>query len=50
MSIGFLRFIGVLLILGSVGFVTVKAVFTGGYRFLNAEYGRNADVATVDRR
>jgi hypothetical protein len=50
MSIGFLRFVGVLLILGSVGFVTVKAAFTGGYRFLTPGYGQSSDVSAADRR
>ncbi len=37
MSNDFLKFVGVLLLLGSVGFVTVKSLFTGGVMFFAAE-------------
>ncbi len=37
MSNAFLKFIGVILLLGSVGFVTVKSLFTGGVLFFAAE-------------
>ena len=50
MSTGFLRFIGVLLILGSVGFTTVKSAFTGGFRFFTSGYGQVTNVPAADRR
>jgi len=50
MSTGFLRFLGVLLILGSVGFVTVKSAFTGGFRFVTPGYGQSTNVTAPDRR
>jgi hypothetical protein len=50
MSTGFLRFIGILLILGSIGFVTVKATFTGGFRYLTPGFGQASHVPAADRR
>ena len=50
MSSGFLRFLGVLLILGSVGFVTVNSAFTGGFRYLTPGYGQTSNVPAADRR
>jgi len=50
MSTGFLRFIGVLLILGSVGFTTVKSAFTGGFRYFTPGYGQVTNVPAADRR
>ena len=50
MSTGFLKFLGVLLLLGSVGFATVKSAFTGGFRFLTPGYGQVTHVAPADRR
>jgi len=50
MSIGFLRFIGVLLIVGSIGFVTVKGAFTGGFRYFLPSFGQVSDVPAADRR
>lgn len=50
MSIGFLRFIGVLLIVGSIGFVTVKGAFTGGFRYLLPGFGQVTNVPAADRR
>lgn len=49
MSIGFLRFLGVLLILGSVGFATVKGSITGGFRYFTPGFGAT-DVPAADRR
>lgn len=49
MSIGFLRFLGVLLILGSVGFATVKGSITGGIRYLTPGFG-TSDVPAADRK
>lgn len=49
MSIGFLRFLGVLLILGSVGFATVKGSITGGFRYLTPGFGVS-DVPAADRK
>jgi hypothetical protein len=40
MSIGFLRFLGVLLLLGSIGFATVKGSITGGLRYLTPGFGQ----------
>ncbi|MGH7002923.1 MAG: hypothetical protein ACREIP_03150 [Alphaproteobacteria bacterium] len=50
MSIGFLRFLGVLLLVGSVGFATVKGAFTGGFRYLTPGYGQVTHVDSADRR
>jgi len=50
MSNGYLRFIGVLLIVGSIGFVTVKSAFTGGFRYLLPGFGQVFDVPAADRR
>jgi hypothetical protein len=50
MSIGFLRFLGVLLILGSIGFVTVKGSLTGGFRYLTPGFGQVSHVAAPDHR
>lgn len=50
MSIGFLRFIGAVLILGSIGFVTIKGTFTGGFRYLTPGFGQASDVPAADRR
>ncbi len=50
MSNGFLRFIGVLLILGSVGFVTVKGTFTGGFRYLTPGFGTVSHDPAAERR
>ncbi len=50
MSIGFLRFLGVLLILGSIGFVTVKGSLTGGFRYLTPGFGQVSHVPAADRR
>lgn len=50
MSIGFLRFIGVLLIVASIGFVTVKGAFTGGFRYLLPGFGQVSNVPAADRR
>jgi hypothetical protein len=49
MSIGFLKFLGVLLILGSVGFATVKGSITGGFRYLTPGFG-TSDVPAADRK
>jgi hypothetical protein len=49
MSIGFLKFLGVLLILGSVGFATVKGSITGGFRYLTPGFGVS-DVPAADRK
>jgi hypothetical protein len=49
MSNGYLKFIGVLLILGSIGFTTVKAAFTGGFRYLPG-FGQVSHVPGADRR
>lgn len=49
MSIGFLKFLGVLLILGSVGFATVKGSITGGFRYLTPGFGVS-DVPATDRK
>jgi hypothetical protein len=40
----FLRFIGVLLLMCTIGFVTVRGVFTPGVRFVayDAPYGNSA--------
>ena len=48
MSTGFLRFLGVLLILGSIGFATVKGTFTGGFRYLTPGFGQVSHVPTAD--
>ena len=50
MSIGFLRFLGVLLILGSIGFVTVKGSLTGGFRYLTPGFGQVSHAASADHR
>jgi hypothetical protein len=50
MSIGFLRFLGVLLILGSIGFATVKGSITGGFRYLTPGFGQVSHVPTADHR
>jgi hypothetical protein len=50
MNIGLLRFIGAVLILGSVGFATVKGAFTGGFRYLVPGFGQVSDVPAADRR
>ena len=50
MSIGFLRFLGVLLILGSIGFATVKGSFTHGLRYVTPTFGQVSDVPAADRR
>ena len=50
MSNGYLRFIGVLLIVGSIGFVTVKGTFTGGFRYLLPGFGQVTHVPAADRR
>ncbi len=50
MSIGFLRFLGVLLILGSVGFATVKGSLTGGFRYLTPGFGQVSHAASADHR
>lgn len=50
MSIGFLKFIGVVLIVGSVGFAVVKGTFTGGFRYLTPGFGQVSDVPAADRR
>jgi hypothetical protein len=50
MSIGFLRFLGVLLILGSVGFATVKGSITGGFRYLTPGFGQVSHVPAADGR
>jgi hypothetical protein len=50
MSIGFLRFLGVLLILGSIGFATVKGSITGGFRYLTPGFGQVSYVPAADRR
>jgi len=50
MSIGFLRFLGVLLILGSIGFATVKGSITGGFRYLTPGFGQVSHVAPADQR
>lgn len=49
MSIGFLKFLGVLLILGSIGFATVKGSITGGFRYLTPGFGVS-DVPATDRK
>ena len=49
MSIGFLKFLGVLLILGSIGFATVKGSITGGFRYLTPGFG-TSDVPAADRK
>jgi len=49
MSNGFLKFIGVVLILGSIGFVTIKGTFTGGFRYLTPGFGLS-HVPAADRR
>jgi hypothetical protein len=50
MSTGFLRFLGVLLILGSVGFATIKGAFTGGLRYVTPGFGQVSHVPAADRR
>lgn len=50
MNPGYLKFIGVLLILGSIGFTTVKAAFTGGFRYLVPAFGQVTHVPAADRR
>jgi hypothetical protein len=50
MSIGLLRFLGVLLILGSVGFATVKGSITGGFRYLTPGFGQVSHVPAADGR
>jgi hypothetical protein len=50
MSPGYLKFIGVLLILGSVGFTTVQAAFTGGFRYLVFGFGQASDDPAAGRR
>lgn len=50
MSMGFLRFLGVLLILGSIGFATVKGSFTGGFRYLTPGFGQVSYVPAADIR
>jgi hypothetical protein len=50
MSVGFFRFIGVVLILGSVGFATVKGAFTAGVRYVTYGSSQAIDVAALDRR
>lgn len=49
MSNGFIKFLGVLLLLGSIGFVTVKSVFTGGFRFM-AQTATETMHAAADQR
>jgi hypothetical protein len=48
MSIALLRFLGVLLILGSIGFATVKGSLTGGFRYLTPGFGQVSHVAIPD--
>lgn len=50
MSMGFLRFLGVLLILGSIGFATVKGSITGGFRYLTPGFGQVSYVPAADIR
>jgi len=50
MSIGFLRFLGVLLILGSIGFATVKGSITGGFRYITPGFGQVTHVIAAPDR
>ncbi len=50
MSNGFIKFLGVLLLLGSIGFVTVKSVFTGGFRFMAETESETVIHAAADQR
>jgi hypothetical protein len=49
MSPGFLKFIGVVLILGSIGFATIKGTFSG-FRYVTPGFGQVSHVvAAADR-
>jgi hypothetical protein len=50
MNSGFLKFIGVVLLLGSVGYAVIGGLFTGGVRFFSDNTHRHVDVAAADRR
>lgn len=50
MGSGFIKFIGVVLLLGSIGYVVIGGLLTGGVRLFTANAYSQIDVAAADRR
>ncbi len=50
MGSGFIKFIGVVLLLGSVSYAVIGGLLTGGVRFFTASEYSQFDVAAADRR